>query len=167
MLRFARHSKQSPNSRSLRRPTAKQDIPLQEHSSDVCAARRGPLPTCARAWRLIYSTHNLPATPFGGDLGKPELGGEMSTTNADSPPRIGVCFLRDGSLSAFAVGNRGQWPDESRRLLLQGLIAVGDRSVVGCQLQAGRCQLSAGLDRCRLSPRVQGTGWPFFVQGKD
>jgi len=53
----------------------------------------------------------------------------MSTPNADSPPRIGVCFLRDGSLSAFAVGNRGQWPGESRRLLFQGLVAVGYRPV--------------------------------------
>ena len=51
----------------------------------------------------------------------------MSTTNADSPPRIGVCFLRDGSLSAFAVGNRAQWPGESRRLRFQVRAALGCR----------------------------------------
>ena len=47
----------------------------------------------------------------------------MHTTNADSPPRIGVCFSTVESLSDFAIGSR---------------------SVVGCQLPAASCQLSPG-----------------------
>ncbi len=33
----------------------------------------------------------------------------MSTTNADSQPRIGVSFFREGSLPDVAVGHRPRW----------------------------------------------------------
>ena len=47
---------------------------------------------------------------------------------------------------------------ESRRLLFRGSIAIGSRSVVGCQLPAASCLLSPGMGRYRpVSFRVETT----------
>ena len=65
----------------------------------------------------------------------------MSTTHADSPPRIGVCFFRYGPLSVIAPC----W-------------------TASCQLQAASCFLAVGF-RCRKSRPVAGRESAFAFSG--
>jgi hypothetical protein len=81
----------------------------------------------------------------------------MDVRNADSLPRVGVCFCRDESLSALAVVYRGvegglsvfRGSDPLPAACCQlppvfcfpGWIAIGSSSEVGCLLPAACCQL--------------------------
>lgn len=104
----------------------------------------------------------------------------MDVRNADSLPRVGVCFCRDESLSDLAVIYRGvegglsvfrgsdplsaaccQLPPVFR---FPGWIAVGSSSVVGCLLPAASCLLYLG---CRPSRPVGGRGPAFFTLSRE
>jgi hypothetical protein len=104
----------------------------------------------------------------------------MDVRNADSLPRVGVCFCRDESLSALAVVYRGvegglsvfrgSDPLPAASCLLSSVSRAGSLSALApwwaayCRLPAASCLLFLG---CRPSRPVGGRGPAFFTLSRE